>query len=146
MADPGWTGSGRFPTSGRIALTRLRLVRHSVALAGALTCAVLLAPAVATTSAATTHAATKHASTRSAASTSPSCPWLNQSLPVSQRENMLMSAMTLPDKINMLTGGGFSEPYVFTTPGIPSLCIPQMGQEDGPLGPGDGLTLSLIHI
>ncbi len=51
-----------------------------------------------------------------------------------------MSAMTLPDKINMLTGGGFSEPYVFTTPGIPSLCIPQMGQEDGPLGPGDGLT------
>ena len=50
-----------------------------------------------------------------------------------------MSAMSLADKVNMLTGGGFSEPYVFTTPGIPSLCIPQMGQEDGPLGPGDGL-------
>ena len=140
MAEPGWIRTGRNPRSGRTALTRLRLVRRSVAAAGALTCVALLAPAAATTSAATTHAATRHASTRSAASPSPSCPWLNQSLPVSQREKMLMSAMTLADKINMLTGGGFSEPYVFTTPGIPSLCIPQMGQEDGPLGSGDGLT------
>ena len=53
---------------------------------------------------------------------------------------MLMSQMTLANKINMVTGGGFSEPYVFYIPGIPSLCIPAMGQEDGPLGVGDGLT------
>ena len=74
------------------------------------------------------------------AAASPSCPWLNESLPVGQRLQMLMSQMTLSNKINMVTGGGFSEPYVFYIPGIPGLCIPAMGQEDGPLGVGDGLT------
>jgi beta-glucosidase len=68
------------------------------------------------------------------------CPWLNQSLPVKQRLSMLMAAMTLADKINMVTGGGFSETYVFEIPAIPSLCVPAMGEEDGPLGVGDGLT------
>ena len=74
------------------------------------------------------------------ASASSSCPWLNQSLPAGQRAHMLMSQMTLADKINMVTGAGFSEPYVFYISGIPSLCVPPMGQEDGPLGLGDGLT------
>jgi beta-glucosidase len=74
------------------------------------------------------------------ASASSSCPWLNQSLGVGQRLQLLMSQMTLGDKINMVTGAGFSEPYVFYISGIPSLCIPPMGQEDGPLGVGDGLT------
>jgi beta-glucosidase len=74
------------------------------------------------------------------ASASPSCPWLNQSLSTGQRVQLLMSQMTLADKINMVTGAGFSEPYVFYISGIPSLCIPPMGQEDGPLGVGDGLT------
>src|ERR1700744_6238221 len=69
-----------------------------------------------------------------------SCPWLNQSLPVAQRVSLLMAQMTLPDKINMVTGGGTSQPYVFEIPAIPSLCVPAMGQEDGPLGVGDGLT------
>jgi beta-glucosidase len=75
----------------------------------------------------------------SAASTA-SCPWLNQSLPVSQRLKMLMGKMTLADKINMVTGAGTSEPYVFYISAIPSLCIPAMGEEDGPVGVGDGLT------
>ncbi len=74
------------------------------------------------------------------ASADPSCPWLNQSLSVGRRVQMLMSQMKLADKINMVTGAGFSEPYVFYISGIPSLCIPPMGQEDGPLGVGDGLT------
>jgi beta-glucosidase len=74
------------------------------------------------------------------ASASPTCPWLNQSLPVGQRVHLLISQMTLADKINMVTGAGFSEPYVFYISGIPSLCVPPMGQEDGPLGVGDGLT------
>ncbi|HUE28475.1 MAG TPA: glycoside hydrolase family 3 C-terminal domain-containing protein [Solirubrobacteraceae bacterium] len=74
------------------------------------------------------------------ASASPSCPWLDQSLPVGQRVQMLMSQMTLANKINMVTGAGFTEPYVFYISAIPSLCIPAMGQEDGPLGVGDGLT------
>src|SRR5487761_592359 len=67
------------------------------------------------------------------------CPWLNQSLPVAQRVSLLMAQMTLPDKINMVTGGGTSEPYVFYISAIPSLCIPAIGEEDGPVGVGDGL-------
>jgi beta-glucosidase len=71
---------------------------------------------------------------------SSSCPWLNQSLPVGQRVEMLLGQMTLADKVNMVTGAGFSEPYVFYISAIPSLCVPAIGEEDGPLGVGDGLT------
>ena len=53
---------------------------------------------------------------------------------------MLMAQMTLADKINMVTGAGFSEPYVFYISAIPRLCIPAIGEEDGPVGVGDGLT------
>ncbi len=53
---------------------------------------------------------------------------------------MLLARMTLADKINMVTGAGTSEPYVFYISAIPSLCIPAMGEEDGPVGVGDGLT------
>src|ERR1035438_6101096 len=76
----------------------------------------------------------------SAASGSAACPWLNQSLTVSQRTAMLLAKMTLADKINMVTGAGTSSPYVFYITAIPSLCIPALGQEDGPNGVGDGLT------
>lgn len=53
---------------------------------------------------------------------------------------MLMAQMTLADKINMVTGAGFSEPYVFYISAIPRLCVPAIGEEDGPVGVGDGLT------
>ena len=76
----------------------------------------------------------------SGSSTSASCPWLDQSLPISQRVTMLLSQMTLADKVSMLTGAGTGQPYVFTIAAIPSLCIPAMGEEDGPNGVGDGLT------
>ena len=75
-----------------------------------------------------------------AAASSASCPWLNQSLTVAQRVRMLLARMTLADKINMITGAGTSQPYVFYISAIPSLCIPAMGEEDGPVGVGDGLT------
>src|SRR5580704_17937244 len=68
------------------------------------------------------------------------CPWLNQSLPVAQRVSLLMAQMTLANKINMVTGAGYSEPYVFYISAIPSLCVPAIGEEDGPVGVGDGLT------
>jgi len=71
---------------------------------------------------------------------SSSCPWLNRSLPVSQRVSMLMAQMTLADKINEVTGAGTSQPYVFYISAIPSLCVPAIGEEDGPVGVGDGLT------
>jgi beta-glucosidase len=76
----------------------------------------------------------------SSSAANPACPWLNQSLPISQRVNMLLAKMTLADKINQVTGGGFSEPYVFYIPAIPSLCVPSQNEEDGPVGVGDGLT------
>ncbi len=76
----------------------------------------------------------------SAAASTTTCPWLNQSLSVGQRVQLLLSQMTLTDKINMVTGAGFSSPYVFYISAIPSLCIPAIGEEDGPVGVGDGLT------
>ena len=74
------------------------------------------------------------------AASSASCPWLNQSLTVAQRVRMLLARMTLANKISMVTGAGTSQPYVFYISAIPSLCIPAMGEEDGPVGVGDGLT------
>src|SRR6202035_4837634 len=45
----------------------------------------------------------------------PSCPWLNQSLPVRSRVSRLLASMTLSDKITMVEGQGTSKPYVFYT-------------------------------
>ena len=47
--------------------------------------------------------------------------------------SLLLSRMTLPDKINMVTGAG-------NIPAIPRLCIPAINLQDGPNGVGDGLT------
>ena len=101
--------------------------------------AVLLPAGLATAASASAGSASAGRATGLAAS-SASCPWLNQSLPVRQRERMLLAKMTLANKINMVTGAGTSEPYVFYIAAIPSLCIPAMGEEDGPAGVGDGLT------
>ena len=51
-----------------------------------------------------------------------------------------MGQMTLADKITMVEGHGTTNPYVFYTPAIASLCIPAVGLEDGPAGVADGLT------
>jgi beta-glucosidase len=53
---------------------------------------------------------------------------------------MLTAQMTPAEKISMMTGAGTSQSYVFEIAAIPSLCIPAMGEEDGPNGVGDGLT------
>ncbi len=110
-------------------LRRMAALTAGLALTVPLTLAATAAPAANAASAA-----------RSAVAASPSCPWLNQSLSVGQRVHMLLSQMTLADKINMVTGAGFSEPYVFYISAIPSLCVPAIGEEDGPVGVGDGLT------
>ena len=87
---------------------RKRCIQSSEAAAAlALPLAALAAPCLA---AAAVQAA--GATARTAADTA-ACPWLNQSLPVQQRVSMLMAQMTLADKINMVTGAGTSEPYVF---------------------------------
>jgi beta-glucosidase len=107
---------------------------------------VLFPPAAAalasTAPASTAPASTAPASTVAASTVaaSPSCPWLNQSLPISRRVHLLLSKMTLANEITMVEGQGTSQPYVFYMAAQPSLCIPAMGLEDGPLGVGDGLT------
>jgi beta-glucosidase len=79
-------------------------------------------------------------SARAAASTSASCPWVTSKAPVDQRVAQVMGQMSLADKISMVEGHGSSNPYVFYTPAIPSLCIPAVGLEDGPAGVADGMT------
>jgi len=69
-----------------------------------------------------------------------SCPWVTSRAPISQRVAQLMSQMSLADEISMVEGHGTSNPYVFYTPAIPALCIPAVGEEDGPGGVADGLT------
>jgi beta-glucosidase len=68
-----------------------------------------------------------------------SCPWVGSTAPVSQRVAQLMAQMTQDQKISMLHGNGNASPYIGNTSAIPSLCIPALGLEDGPGGPGDGL-------
>ncbi len=59
-----------------------------------------------------------------------------------------MSHMTVADEDFLVEGHGTTNegpnpspnPYVFWMPGIPSLCIPKLGEEDGPAGVADALT------
>src|SRR5580692_8750136 len=114
----------------------VRKVAASAALVLALPLAALAAPAADAGGSSAPGAPASATPTTS----SSSCPWLSKSLPVSQRVQMLMAQMTLADKINEVTGAGTSEPYVFYIAAVPGLCVPAIGEEDGPLGPGDGLT------
>ena len=90
-----------------ISIRGTRLLGRVAALLSALALVAVFAPAAA-------------APTASAAGSAPSCPWLDSSLSVSARVQMLLKAMTLPDKINLVTGAGFSEPYVFFISGNPT--------------------------
>ncbi len=69
-----------------------------------------------------------------------SCPWVTSTAPVSQRVAQLMAKMSQSQEISMVEGHGTSNPYVFYTPAISTLCIPAFGLEDGPAGVADGLT------
>ena len=76
------------------------------------------------------------------------CPWVNSTAPIAQRVAQLMSNMTVADEDFLVEGHGTTNegpnpspnPYVFWMPGIPDLCIPKLGEEDGPAGVADGLT------
>jgi beta-glucosidase len=69
-----------------------------------------------------------------------SCPWATSHAPIAQRVAQVMAQMTIPNEIDMVEGQGTTNPYVFYMAGIPSLCIPSLGEEDGPNGVADGLT------
>ncbi len=67
------------------------------------------------------------------------CPWLNQSLSVKTRVNMLLSHMSLTDKIAemYIYEGATTGPYVGYegfVPAQPGLCIPALVEQDGSQG------------
>jgi beta-glucosidase len=82
-----------------------------------------------------------------AAAATPSCPWVGSSAPIAQRVRQVMSQMSVAQEDFLVEGHGTTNegpnpspnPYVFWMPGIPSLCIPKLGEEDGPAGVADGL-------
>ncbi len=76
-----------------------------------------------------------------AASSASSCSgsWMDPTLPPGQRADLLLSAMTLDEKIAMVHGGGSSR-YVGHVPANARLCIPELNLQDGPAGVGGGMT------
>ncbi|MGI8711994.1 MAG: glycoside hydrolase family 3 protein [Solirubrobacteraceae bacterium] len=68
------------------------------------------------------------------------CPWADSTQPVSTRVTEVLQQMTLADEITLVEGHGTTNPYVFYTPAIPNLCIPAIGEEDGPSGVADQQT------
>jgi beta-glucosidase len=76
------------------------------------------------------------------------CPWVSSHASIGRRVAQLMSSMTVSDEDFLVEGHGTTNegpnpspnPYVFWMPGIASLCIPKLGEEDGPAGVADGLT------
>src|SRR5579859_6169856 len=117
----------RLLLSGQRHRARLVAVAGAVALAG-----LTAAPAAAVQARMTGRS--------SVAAAGSSCPWVTSTAPISQRVAQLMGQMSLSQEISMVEGHGTSNPYVFYTPAISSLCIPAMGLEDGPAGVADGLT------
>lgn len=82
------------------------------------------------------HAATAKAF--SPASPRSGCPWLNDSLSVSQRMRMLMPRLTVAEKVSLVHGVEPAHQYGGYVTGIPRLCIPALKMNDGPAGVGDG--------
>ncbi len=79
------------------------------------------------------------------AGTAQACPWLNEALPVLQRVSMVLSRMSLGQKIAEMEieAGGTTGPgagYEGYVPAQPALCIPDLVEQDGSLGVGGGLT------
>jgi len=115
--------------------------RHFVRRLVAVTAAVALGGLMAVP-AATAHAGIAERISVASGQAAPgsSCPWVTSTAPISQRVAQLMGQMSLSQEISMVEGHGTSNPYVFYTPAISSLCIPAFGLEDGPAGVADGLT------
>ncbi len=80
-------------------------------------------------------------STPATAAAAPSygnCPWLNPSLPISTRVNLLIRAMTPAEEASLLHlyNINLSVRYEGWTPAIPALCIPMITEQDGSAGVG----------
>lgn len=70
----------------------------------------------------------------------PSCPWLNDKLPVPTRVSMLLSAMTPIQEATLLHlhQPTPAMPYEGWTPALPNLCIPAITEQDGAAGVASG--------
>jgi beta-glucosidase len=73
------------------------------------------------------------------------CPWLSTSLPIGKRVNMLLSAMSVTDKIAEMyidepTTTGPYAGYEGYVPAQSALCIPALIEEDGSVGVAYGAT------
>src|SRR5438034_9093971 len=119
----------------RVLSRKARLLTAGVAVA------LLAVPATAAASQASAPGMSPGMSTASLTSAAAaSCPWVTSRAPISQRVAQLMGQMSLADEISMVEGHGTSNPYGFCPPAMPALCIPAVGEEDGPGGVADGLT------
>jgi beta-glucosidase len=114
---------------------RLLFLVVSVAACGLATLAVSVPPAVSVTGSAT--GAADSAAARAALA---KCPWLRQSLSIERRVKMLIGAMSLADKISMVTGQGNGQAYARVVAALPALCVPELTMQDGPDGVGDGMS------
>ncbi|HEV2537864.1 MAG TPA: glycoside hydrolase family 3 N-terminal domain-containing protein, partial [Streptosporangiaceae bacterium] len=101
---------------------------------------MVIAAALAALFAVPATAVASQASATAGQAASASCPWVTSRAPAAHRVAQLMAQMSLADEISMVEGHGTTNPYVFYTPAIPALCIPAVGEEDGPSGVADGLT------
>jgi beta-glucosidase len=68
------------------------------------------------------------------------CPWLNPLASVQQRVSELVAAMSLAQKISLMqpVKGGPYPGYEHYVPGIPSLCVPAVMQQDDSAGVAAG--------
>src|SRR5438105_2296982 len=79
------------------------------------------------------------------AKAAPSCPWLSKALEPAARTQLLLKAMSLNDKLALLTGVDVASPqwapvaggYVGYVPGNARLCIPPLTLNDGGAGVAD---------
>jgi beta-glucosidase len=84
------------------------------------------------------------------AATGPSCPWTNPALSPSTRAHELLGAMSLSQKVSMVSGDGASAVNVIdanlgdvgSISAIPSLCVPSLELNDAGNGIGDQQNLT----
>jgi beta-glucosidase len=70
------------------------------------------------------------------------CPWLNPLESLQERVNQLVSAMTLQQEVSLMqpVKGAPYAGYEHYVPGLPSLCVPAVMQQDGAAGVASGAT------
>ena len=117
-------------------LSRLRAAGRQLALAGLFALVAIAGPLADTAASASGTATAGNVSSQDSAT---DCPWLNQALPVGKRVNMLLSHMSLADKIAemYIDTSATTGPYVGYegyVPAQPALCIPPVVEQDGSQG------------